>query len=300
MNLALVTGATGFVGRAVCAHLLGEGWRVRAAVRNSVAVLPAGIEAQLTGDITQASWAQALQGASAVVHLAAAVHRGGRQDEAFYEAVNCRATERLAEAAARAGARRFVFMSSIKVNGEDTPPGRPFRAADEARPEDAYGRSKWCAERALRQVAQASGLETAVVRPPLVYGPGVGANFRRLVRLVDSRLPLPFGSIRNQRSSIYVGNLSALVGRCLAHPDAAGRTFLASDGEDLSTPELVRRIGAALGFSPRVFPFPLFLLPEKLTASLVVDSGETQAVLGWQPPYTVDEGLARTVAAGAR
>lgn len=300
MNLVLVTGATGFVGRAVCAYLLEEGWRVRAAVRNSAAELPAGIEAQLAGDITQASWEQALQGASAVVHLAAAVHRGGRHDEAFYDAVNCRATERLAEAAARAGVRRFVFMSSIKVNGESTPPERPFRAADEPRPQDAYGRSKWCAERALRRVAQTSRLETAVIRPPLVYGAGVGANFWRLVRLVDARLPLPFGSIRNRRSFIYVGNLAALVGRCLEHPHAAGRTFLASDEEDLSTPELVRRIGAALGFSPRLFPFPLFLLPGKLTDSLVVDSEETQAVLGWQPPYTVDEGLARTVAAGAR
>jgi nucleoside-diphosphate-sugar epimerase len=256
----------------------------------------AGVEAHVTGDITQASWEPALRDAHAVVHLAAAVHRRGRQDEACYDAVNCRATERLAQAAVRAGARRFVFMSSIKVNGESTPPELPFRAADDPRPQDAYGRSKWCAERALRQVAQASGLETAVVRPPLVYGPGVGANFQRLVRLVDSRLPLPFGSIRNLRSLIYVGNLAHLVGRCLAHPNAAGRTFLVSDGEDMSTPELVRRIGAALGLSPRVFRFPPFLLPAKLTGSLIVDCGETQAALGWKPPYTVDEGLARTVA----
>jgi nucleoside-diphosphate-sugar epimerase len=256
----------------------------------------AGVEAHVTGDITQASWEPALRDAHAVVHLAAAVHRRGRQDEACYDAVNCRATERLAQAAVRAGARRFVFMSSIKVNGESTPPELPFRAADDPRPQDAYGRSKWCAERALRQVAQASGLETAVVRPPLVYGPGVGANFQRLVRLVDSRLPLPFGSIRNLRSLIYDGNLAHLVGRCLAHPNAAGRTFLVSDGEDMSTPELVRRIGAALGLSPRVFRFPPFLLPAKLTGSLIVDCGETQAALGWKPPYTVDEGLARTVA----
>lgn len=300
MKLVLVTGATGFVGRAVCAHLLEEGWRVRAALRREAAAVPAGVEAQVTGDITQASWQRALEGVSAVVHLAAAVHRGGRQDEALYDAVNCRATGRLAEAAARAGARRFVFMSSIKVNGESTPPERPFRAADKPRPQDPYGRSKLCAERALRQVAQASGLETSVIRPPLVYGPGVRANFLRLVRLVDSRLPLPFASIRNRRSLVYTGNLAALVGRCLEHPQAAGGTFLASDGEDLSTPELVRRIGAALGFSPRLFPFPPFLLPGKVTGSLVVDCTETQAILGWRPSYTVDEGLARTVAAGAR
>jgi nucleoside-diphosphate-sugar epimerase len=264
-------------------------------VRDSRAALPAGVEAQLVGDITQASWAQALQGVSAVVHLAAAVHRGARQDDAFYDAVNCRATEWLAEAAARTGAGRFVFMSSIKVNGESTPPERPFRATDEPHPEDAYGRSKWCAERALRQVAQASGLEAAVVRPPLVYGPGVGANFRRLVRLVDSRLPLPLGSIRNRRSFIYVGNLAALVGRSLAHPQAAGKTFLASDGEDLSTPELVRRIGAALGFSPRLLPFPPALLPRRIAGSLVVDGEETRSVLGWTPPFSVNQGLEATV-----
>jgi nucleoside-diphosphate-sugar epimerase len=291
----LVTGATGFVGRAVCTQLLEEGWRVRAAVRSNASTLPAGVEAEFTGDVTQASWERALQGASAVVHLAAAVHRGGRQDEALYDAVNCRATERLAEAAARAGAGRFVFMSSIKVNGESTPPERPFRAGDAPDPQDAYGRSKWCAEQALRRVAQASGLEVAVVRPPLVYGAGVGANFRRLVRLVASRLPLPFGSIRNRRSFIYVGNLAALVGRCLSHPQAAGRTFLASDGEDLSTPELVRRIGAALGFLPRLLPFPPALLPRRIAGSLVVDGEETRSVLDWTPPFSVDQGMQATV-----
>lgn len=295
MRRVLVTGATGFVGRAVCTRLLEEGWRVRAAVRSNASTLPAGVEAEVTGDITQASWERALQGASAVVHLAAAVHRGGRQDKAFYDAVNCRATERLAEAAASAGARRFVFMSSIKVNGESTPPERPFRAGDAPDPRDAYGRSKWCAEQALRRVAQTSGLEVAVVRPPLVYGAGVGANFRRLVRLVASRLPLPFGSIRNRRSFIYVGNLAALVGRCLSHPQAAGKTLLASDGEDLSTPELARRIGAALGFSPTLLPFPPALLPRRIAGSLVVDGEETRSVLGWTPPFSVDQGMQATV-----
>jgi nucleoside-diphosphate-sugar epimerase len=297
VSRVLVTGATGFVGRAVCARLLEEGWRVRAALRSNTAAPPAGAdEVAIVGDIAQGRWESAVEGAAAVVHLAAAVHDvGARADEAFYDAVNCLATERLADAAARAGARRFVFMSSIKVNGESTSLEQPFRAGDSPRPQDAYARSKWRAEQALAGVAHKSGLEVAVIRPPLVYGAGVKANFRRLVRLVDSRLPLPFASIRNRRSLIYVANLASLVGRCLAHPQAAGRTFLASDGEDLGTPELVRRIGAALGFSPRLLPFPPALLPRRLAGSLALDAGHTRQILGWQAPFTVDEGLARSV-----
>jgi nucleoside-diphosphate-sugar epimerase len=207
--------------------------------------------------------------------------------------VNVDATTRLAEAAVRAGVRRFVFISSVKVNGEATPPGRLFRASDAPAPQDEYGRSKWRAEQALARVA---GLEVAIVRPPLVYGAGVKANFLRLLQLVDTGLPLPFASIRNRRSFIYLGNLVALLRRCAEHAAAAGGTFLAADGEDLSTPELVRRIAAALGRKAWLVPFPPSLLPRRLSGSLAVDAAETGERLEWRPPYGADQGLARTVA----
>ncbi len=273
MTRVLVTGATGFIGRALCADFAGSGWQVNA------------------GDLRQPRWEDALQGCEAVVHLAGVAHTRGTA--ALYEEVNVAATERLALAAVRTGVRRLVFVSSIKVNGEATPPDRPFRASDAPDPQDDYGRSKWQAEQLLARV---TGLEVVVVRPPLVYGPRVRANFLRLLQLVDTGLPLPFASIRNRRSLFYVGNLVSLLRRCAEHPRAAGRTFLAADGDDLGTPELVRRMGAALGRVPRLVPFPTLLLPSKLSGSLVVDASETRDALEWRTPYTVDEGLASTVA----
>ncbi len=274
MTRALVTGATGFVGRVLCADFSQAGWQVAAC------------------DLRRPGWEGALQGIEVVVHLAAAVHSLGT--EALYQEVNVAATERLALAAVRAGARRLVFVSTIKVNGEQTPVDRPFRVTDAPNPQDGYARSKWQAERALAGLARATGLEVVVVRPPLVYGPGVRANFLRLLQLVDTRLPLPFASIRNRRSLIYVGNLAALLRSCASHPRAAGKTFLAADGEDLSTPALVRRIAAALGHAPRLLPFPPGLLPSRLSGSLAVDAAGTREALDWRPPYTVDEGFART------
>jgi nucleoside-diphosphate-sugar epimerase len=267
----LVTGATGFIGRALCAE---KDFDAR------------------PGDLRRTGWQRELAGVEAVIHLAGVAHT--RASDAVYEEVNVRATQRLALAALEAGVRRLVYVSSIKVNGEATPPDRPFRAGDPPAPQDEYGRSKWRAEQALGEL---KGFEVVVVRPPLVYGPGVRANFRRLLQLVESGLPLPFASIRNRRSLVFLGNLTALLRRCAEHPAAAGRTFLAADGEDLSTPELVRRMGKALGRAPRLLPFPPFLLPAKLAGSLVVDASETRSVLDWRPPFSVDEGLARTVAA---
>jgi len=267
----LVTGATGFIGRALCAE-------------KNFETKPL--------DLRRPAWERDLAGAEVVVHLAGVAHT--RASDALYEEVNVRATQRLAIAALEAGVRRLVFVSSIKVNGEATPIDRPFRAADTPNPQDEYGRSKWRAEQAL---ASLSGMEVVIVRPPLVYGPGVRANFLRLLQLVDTGLPLPFGSIRNRRSFVFVGNLVALLRRCAEHPAAAGKTFLAADGEDLSTPELARRMAKALGRASRLVPFPPFLLPSKLAGSLVVDASEARSLLQWLPPYSVDEGLARTAAA---
>ena len=271
MTRVFITGATGFVGRALCSDA--GGWQITA------------------GDQRKAGWEASVRGHEVVVHLAGVAH--ARASDALYEEVNVRATQRLAIAALEAGVRRMVFVSSIKVNGEATPPDRPFRASDAPAPQDEYGRSKWRAEQALRS----SGLEVVIVRPPLVYGPGVRANFLRLLQLVDTGLPLPFASIRNRRSFVFVGNLVALLRRCAEHPAAAGKTLLAADGEDLSTPELVRRMAKALGRTARLLPFPPFLLPSKLAGSLAVDASEARNLLQWQPPYSVDEGLSRTAAA---
>ena len=247
-----------------------------------------------------------LDGVDVVVHLAGIAHQIHAQNaEAVYQAMNCQATERLARAAMQAGVRRFVFMSSIKVNGERTPIDRPFRADDAQQPEDRYARSKRDAERVLASLG--GNMEVVVIRPPLVYGPGVRANFLRLIRLVDRRLPLPLGAIQNRRSLIYVGNLADLIVAAASSPAAAGSTLLAADGEDMSTPQLVTEIGRALGQPARLIDVPVGLLRiggavtglgaeiGRLADSLVVDASETRERLGWRPPFSVREGIAETV-----
>jgi UDP-glucose 4-epimerase len=294
VTAVFVTGGGGFIGRAACAHFAARGWSVQAAQRTEAAPVP--------------EWRGALAQVDAVVHLAAIAHelRGPAAEEA-YQAVNCKATDQLARAAVRAGVRRFVFMSSIKVNGERTPIDRPFQPWDEPRPEDRYARSKHDAEKALARVAAETGLEVVVLRPPLVYGPGVRANFLRLMRLVERRLPLPLGAVRNRRSLIYVGNLAELLALAVSSPAAAGRTLLASDGEDLGTIQLVREIGRAFGELPRLVPVPVALLKlagavsgmgrevGRLVDSLVVDIEETRRVLGWSPTHATAAGIAETV-----
>lgn len=305
MTTVLVTGARGFIGRAVCAEFVKRGWNVRAAVRTSGTPLP-GISEHVVGDLrSEPRWP--LDDVQAVVHLAALVHQVRRKAaEDVYHAVNCAATERLARAAARAGVRRFVYMSSIKVNGERTPINHPFRPGDLPGPQDAYARSKWHGEMALARLSAETGIETAILRPPLVYGPGVRANFLSLMRLLERGMPLPLGAVRNRRSLIYVGNLADLVAAAACSPLAAGKTLFASDGDDVSTPGLVREIAATLHVPARLFPVPVALLKilgrvtgmaaqvGRLVDSLVVDIEDTKRVLGWQPPFTRQAGLQAT------
>jgi nucleoside-diphosphate-sugar epimerase len=307
----LVTGASGFVGRALLGALAERGRPARAALRrpDGGAALPAGTDAAVVGEIDGTTdWASALRGVDVVVHLAARVHmmRDDAADPlAEYRRVNTAGTERLARDAARAGVRRMVFVSSVKVHGEGGGPA-PLRASDAPAPADPYGVSKAEAEEALHRVAAETGMEVVVLRPPLVYGPGVGANFLSLFRAVDRGLPLPLGRVRNRRSLVFVGNLADAILRAADHPDAAGRTFLVSDGEPVSTPALIRAVARALGRRPRLLPVPVALLHaagaatgrgpavSRLTGSLEVDSAPIRDTLAWTPPATLDEGLAAT------
>lgn len=311
----LVTGASGFVGRALSSTLCARGYRVRAVVRTpDTSILPddadSGDRQRLTGividDIAHtADWVPVLEGVHTVVHLAARTHvlnESGAESLSEYRRVNVEGTRQLAQEAARAGVTRFVFLSSIKVNGESTRE-RPFTEADPPCPEDAYGISKWEAEQALRTIAAGSGMKAVVLRPPLVYGPGVKGNLLNLLRAVARRRPLPLASIRNRRSLVYVGNLVDAIIVGMESP-AAGGTYLVSDGQDLSTPELVRMLAEALGVPAVLLPCPPLLLAlggtllgrsaavSRLTGSLQIDSSRIRRELAWQPPYPVAEGMA--------
>jgi nucleoside-diphosphate-sugar epimerase len=278
---------------------------VRRAVRRAEGDDPATVT---VGELTpETDWRRALEGVQCVVHLAARTHvlsETARDPLAEYRRVNVEGTLRLAEQAAQAGVRRLVFMSSVKVNGESTQ--RPFTERDDPRPEDGYGFSKRDAERALGRVSGTTGMEVVILRPPLVYGPGVKGNFLRLLDVVARRVPLPLASIRNRRSLIYVGNLVDAVLAAIASPRAAGGTYLLSDGEDVSTPELVREMARALGVAPRLLPCPSSWLKlagavtgrraavARLTGSLQVDSTAAHRDLEWRPRYTLAQGLAAT------
>lgn len=303
--LVLVTGATGLVGAAVCDALARAGYRVRRALRSAGVI---GRDDVVVGDIHGGTdWSEALRDVHSIVHLAARTHVMKRtpQDEAEYHRVNVDGTRRLAEQAIAARVRRFVFLSSVKVNGEATY-GRPFRETDTPCPEDPYGRTKRDAEDLLMRRGREQPIEIVVLRSPLVYGAGVKGNFERLMRAVAAGVPLPLGAVQNRRSLIYVGNLADAIVAAIEKPQAPGRTYLVSDGEDMSTPELVRAVARALHAKPRLVTCPLALLKfaamcmgksaelARLTDSLCIDSTRIRNELGWTPPYSVTEGLSDT------
>lgn len=307
----LVTGATGFIGHALLAQVMGRPrLSARVTVRRQVNDLPVGVESVHVVDVNpETDWRAAVTGMDVIVHTAARVHvmQDTASDSlAAFRRVNVAGTLNLARQAADAGVRRFVFISSIKVNGKWTPLGRPYTAADVPAPGDPYGITKWEAEEGLRQLAAETGMEVVIIRPPLVYGPGVTANFLSMIRWLNTGIPLPFGAIDNKRSLVALDNLVDLIVTCIDHPAAANQTFLVSDGEDLSTPDLIRRMARALGCPARLISVPTTVLmagatllgrqelAAKLCGTLQVNIAKTRKVLGWTPPVSVDEGLRRT------
>jgi nucleoside-diphosphate-sugar epimerase len=309
----LVTGANGFVGAVLCKSLVLHGHRVRGVVRNlqaGGALMQAGVEMASVGDIeSQANWSAALAGIDAVIHLAARVHvmeETAADPLAEFRRVNVAGTEHLARSAAASGVKRLVYVSSVKVNGEATEGGRKYAESDTPAPQDSYAISKSEAEQVLRVVARETGLEVVIVRPPLVYGPAVKGNFIQMLDALSQHIPLPLASVDNRRSLVYVGNLADALAVCVSHPAAAGKTYLVSDGDDISTPRLLRILAESAGLHARLLPCPMMVLkalarlagkgPQvaRLIGSLQVDSGKIRTELNWTPPYTLQQGLRAT------
>jgi len=304
----LVTGSSGWVGRALCDQFQSDGQSIRGAARVIVGdgcAWPQVVVGDLHG---QTDWQPALGDVRAVVHLAARVHVMAERAEdplAEFRRVNVDGTLNLARQAAAAGVKRFVFLSSVKVNGESTQAGQLFTEMDEPHPQDAYGHSKFEAEQGLRLIAVETGMQVVIIRPPLVYGPGVKANFAALMRAVQKGWPLPLGAIRNQRSLVALDNLVDFIVLCCQHPQAANQTFLISDGQDLSTTELVQALARAAGVVPRLVPVPVWLLQglgrllgrgdalQRLCGNLQINSSKAMNLLGWKPKVSVEEGLRR-------
>lgn len=303
----LVTGATGLVGR--CLQSLAPDVHLRTAIRGGLLLKRGGVESVIVGNIDAGTdWSLALEGIDSVVHLAAQVHvmNATPDDVQKFESVNVAGTARLADAAAKSGVRRFVFLSTVKVHG-DSSGARAFRADDPANPGDEYARSKLRGEMELARIGAESGMQTIFIRSPLVYGPGVRANFLRLLSWVHRGLPLPLESISNSRSLVSVWNLCDLIHTILRHPHPIDGALMVSDGQDVSTPALIRLLACALHRSARLFPMPLSVLRtvsrlagtseefERLCSSLEVDITATRQRLDWSPPLALEIGLSRTV-----
>ncbi|MCK2150064.1 SDR family oxidoreductase [Marinobacter alexandrii] len=304
-SMLLVTGVTGFLGSTLVRELAQKKYEIVGVSRRPVEGPFSRLEKVASlSDLT----AQNLSGVDTVIHCAARAHI--MKDEvanplAEYRQVNVECSIRLARQAAKAGVRRFIFISSIKVNGEQTQLGKPFTADDAPAPEDAYGISKMEAEQGLQALADETSMELVVIRPPLVYGPGVKGNFANMAKLVDKGLPLPLGAIHNKRSLVALDNLVDLIIRCIDHPAGANQVFLAGDGQDVSTTELLSSVGQAMSKPARLIPVPAGMLmfgasllgkravAQRLLGSLQVDISKARNLLGWEPPLSVDEGLRR-------
>jgi nucleoside-diphosphate-sugar epimerase len=308
----LITGCSGFVGKSLAKRSLEAGWAVRGTVRSASRVpdLPAGVEPVVISDIGPGTeWSHALDGVTVVVHLAARVHQphnSSRGADGEYLRINTAGTAKLARCAADADVRRLLLLSTIKVNGEGG--ARPYTEKDPEDPRGPYAVSKAEAEHILREISGRTGLESVILRPPLVYGPGVGANFLRLIRLVEGRIPLPLGSLVNQRSMLFIGNLIDAILICLKNPKAGGKTYLVADDKVVSTPHLIREIAGLLGMKPKLFSCPPAILimaariagrreeVDRLTSSLWADTSKIRQELGWKPEYSFQEGLKTTIA----
>lgn len=310
MNNVFLTGGTGFVGRRLLTRLLNGNQLVTAAVRQAAPEIDQRAKQAIVKDLTaETDWQSALAGQNIVIHSAARVHVMNDQSAdplAEFRRVNVDGTLNLARQAAAAGVKRFIFISSIKVNGEGTALGQPYTAFDTPAPQDPYGISKMEAELGLRELARQTGMGVVIIRPVLVYGPGVKANFRSMMSWLSKGVPLPLGAIHNKRSLVSLDNLADLIVTCIDHPAAANQTFLVSDGEDLSTTEMLHRMAQALGKTARLVPVPAGLLEsgaallgkravaQRLCSSLQVDISHTRDALSWTPPVSVDDGFRTT------
>ena len=308
----LITGCNGFIGRALAAHLLKMGCQVKGTVRSldRENELPTGVESIIVSDIgPETDWKPVLSGVETVIHLAARVHRkkgrGGSRDSDFFR-TNTDGTAQLAKSAADCSVKRLIFTSTVKVNGDGS--HQPYTESDAADPKNAYAESKLAAEHALAEISSRSNLETVILRMPLVYGPGVKANFLRLIQLVGRHTPMPFASVANRRSLLFIVNLLDAIVLCMEHPMAAGETYMVADEGYVSTPQLIHQIAEQRGVPSRLFPCPAIILRiaaamtgrteemQRLISTLYLDTRKIQDQLQWRPRYSFEAGLAATLA----
>lgn len=310
MSKLLVTGGSGFIGKAVCENLK-KNYKINITSRQDISTNLNGVKVYNINKIDiNTNWFKALNAVSCVIHCAAKTHvmNNIKQNSlSSFRKINVEGTLNLAKQAAACGVKRFIFLSSIKVNGERTEKLKKFKYNDIPKPEDFYGISKWEAEQGLLKISKETGLEVVIIRAPLVYGPGVKGNLKRLIKLVQSRIPLPFSLIKNQRSLIGIDNLVDMIIRCIDDNRASGNTFLVSDEKNLSTSDLLRLIASSMGLSVRLFPLPLSLLKffgfllgrkaeiNRLIGSLQIDINYTKQTLNWKPTISVEEGIRRMV-----